>query len=79
MASGNISGNVTLNGINDAELIKILEVKEKNPQVTFNPQTMQAIQQPGNPPRQAYNNVQLGFGPGGLSAVRDLLSTLIGQ
>lgn len=73
-----IGGSITLNGITDAQLIIILEVKEKNPQVHFNPQTLQAAQQNvGGTVRQFYNNATLNWQPAGLQTIRDLMTRLI--
>lgn len=74
-----IGGQVVLNGITDAQLIAILEVKEKHRSIAFNPQTMQTNQQQvaGQPPRQVYNNVTITWSPEGFAGVRDLMSRLI--
>jgi hypothetical protein len=79
------SGQITINGISDKELIKILEVKDKQEgSLIFNPQQMQANMQvahPNRPPVQpkdaAYNNVILQFtNENGLKAVREILHHL---
>lgn len=55
------SGNVSLNGINDAHLVKVLTVKEKYPgKMVFNPQQMQILTPPNNQPQQ-YNNVVITY------------------
>jgi hypothetical protein len=80
------SGQITINGISDNELIKILEVKAKHEGgLIFNPQQMQAnvqLTHPNKPPVQpkdsAYNNVILQFSnENGLKAVREILHHLV--
>jgi hypothetical protein len=75
-----VTGSITLNGITDAQLIKILQVKEKNANFTFNPQQMQTGQiNEGGQMKSIYNNVVISWGAGeGLKTVRDLLNDLIG-
>jgi len=74
-----VTGAVILNGITDAEVIKILQTKEKNPIFQFNPQAMQNVQiQEAGQPKSVYNNATLSWNAGdGLKAVRDLLSELL--
>jgi hypothetical protein len=69
-----VTGNVTLHGITDAQLIKILKVKEKDKQVAFNPQSMQPVQSNAG---SSYNNVIISWQNDGLKTVRDLLSELL--
>ena len=61
MTNGN--GSLILNGIGDAELIMILQVKEKHEaSLDFTPQQMQPQQVPTNQPgagKKFYNNVKL--------------------
>jgi len=73
------SGSIAMNGINDPELIKILQAKAKDPDVGFNPQVMQAIQvNEGGQKRSFYNNVMLTWSSGnGLKTVRDILTELL--
>lgn len=73
------SGSVTLNGLTDAELIIVLQEKEKaNNLFTFNPQAMQPANLGGNPPRSGYNNVTLGWNnPQGIHAVMHILHRLV--
>ena len=54
------TGQITLNGITDADLIMILQHKEKNPHLGFSPQALQ-VTQVGAPPnnRPGYNNCVL--------------------
>jgi hypothetical protein len=72
------TGNVTINGISDKELVKILEVKMKHERsITFNPQQLQAIgtNQPG---QQLYNNVVLAWqNEDGMEAVHKIISLLL--
>jgi hypothetical protein len=61
MATG---GHITLNGVTDAELILILQAKEKDRTMSFNPQTMQPVQENrgGQVVTSVYNNVTLAWG-----------------
>jgi len=72
------SGSVVINGVSDADLVKILDIKIKHEtSVFFNPQQLQAISQ-GNPPRQTYNNVILNWqNEDGMEAVHQIISTLL--
>lgn len=81
------SGQITINGINDKELIAILQVKERyEGSVQFQPNMLQPGQpQPQRPGqatqpyagKQLYNNVILGFGDEkGLQGIREILNTL---
>lgn len=83
------NGNLMLNGISDAELVKILEVKMRHESsLNFNPQQMQVNpppQQPGRPapPQpgkivQTYNNVVLAWSSeNGLEAVQEIVHFLL--
>ena len=75
------TGTITLNGINDAALIKILEIKTKYAgEMSFQPNVLQtamhlnqARQQVPMVP-QEYNNAILSWGgPSGLAAVIEIL------
>ena len=58
------SGQITLNGITDAELIIILQAKERDPALSFNPQGMQPQQVnrgAAGMVTASYNNVQLSW------------------
>jgi hypothetical protein len=79
------SGQITINGISDKELIKILEVKTKHEgSLIFHPQQMQANVQPAQPNRppvqpkdSAYNNIIIQFSnENGLKAVREIFHHL---
>lgn len=73
-----ITGSVIINGVNDKDLVKILDVKIKHETtLMFNPQQMQVLTQ-GNPPRQFYNNVNLNWqNEDGLEAVHQIISILL--
>jgi hypothetical protein len=85
----NPTGNLVLNGITDAELVKILEVKIRHENfLHFNPQQIQPFQgtppQPGRPQpqpqhgKQAYNNVVLAWTTeNGLEAVQEIVHFLL--
>jgi len=76
----NPNGNVILNGIQDAELVKILEVKMRHEQsLNFNPQAMQVqyINQ-GGKNVQSYGNVTLQWSnEQGLEAVLEIVRFLL--
>jgi hypothetical protein len=72
-----ITGTLQLSGIDDANLVTILQVKEQYPILTFSPQQMQTAAVPGQVPKQIYNNVLIGWGQGdGLAALKELLNRL---
>jgi hypothetical protein len=83
------NGNLVLNGVSDAELVKILEVKMRHEShLGFNPQQMQpnpAPPQPGRPTQpqqgkqvQTYNNVVLAWASeNGLEAVQEIVHFLL--
>jgi len=77
----NPSVSVTINGITDAELAEILEIKANNPNVlTFNPQQLgvQHYQPQGQQPSTVYSNAVLsGSGEAGIRIVQDILSFLL--
>lgn len=70
--------SITLAGVTDAELIKILEIKGKNEnKVAFNPQTMQPASINN---RSCYNNVVLGlYTPEGVGIGLEILNVLAGK
>jgi hypothetical protein len=73
----NFSGSVTINGINDAELVTILEIKMRHEKsLNFNPQQLQpAAISPGV---AGYNNAILHWNSEeGLEAVRQIILTLL--
>ena len=69
-----MNGNISLNGISDATLIKILQTKEKHAAaLTFNPQTMQVVK-PNPQTPQTYSNVNIGWSDkNALSGVIEIL------
>jgi hypothetical protein len=75
-----LTGTLTLNGIDDAQLIIVLQVKEQFPFLQFNPQGMQPAPRPGPPNQRAkchYNNVAVSWGQDdGLTAIKELLTRL---
>ena len=81
-----LSGNITINGIDDKELITLLKVKLQHEQsLVFNPGVLQQAsrpQHPGQPAarpndQQSYNNAQLSWNSEtGLKAVKQLLHEL---
>jgi hypothetical protein len=75
----NITGSMTLNGITDPELVKILEIKIKHEKFfSFSPQAMQPQSTGGQNPEQFYNNVQFGWNNRtGLEAVNEVVSFLV--
>jgi hypothetical protein len=84
MVNGN--GDIVFSGITDAELIMILQIKEKHEQsLDFNPSQMQPTQvpaAPGNPHggKKFYNNVRLNWrGDNGLKAVFQVVEGLLAE
>lgn len=71
------SGSVTLNGITDQDLVRILEVKVKHEKnLHFNPQQMQTQAPPNQP--QFYNNIVLTWNDeNGLEAVHQIIAILM--
>jgi hypothetical protein len=73
------TGSITLNGITDSELVKILEFKVKHEgKFTFNPQTLQIV--PNRPPAQetVYNNAIFHWqNEEGLRVVHEIMGYLL--
>ncbi len=76
----NGTGNVVFNGITDAELVMILQIKEKHEaDLDLLPQQMQPAQG-GNPTKKFYNNVRLDWrGQEGLKALFQIVEGLLGE
>ncbi len=73
-----ITGQIVLNGIDDKDLIIILEVKERHPTLTFSPNNLQPAQ--GGQQPQRYNNALFTWQQGdGLEAVKEMLRRLTEQ
>lgn len=70
-----MTGSITLNGVSDAEMAKVFELKAKHgPALLFNPQHVQPIVN-SNPP--AYNNVQFSWSTAdGFHLVHEVVSAL---
>ena len=77
----NPNGVLTLNGVTDQELVKILEVKIRHENAfNFNPQQMQnaGMTNVGNKPSAVYNNVALHWpNEKGLAAVHEIVNFLL--
>jgi hypothetical protein len=77
----NPTGTITVNGITDSELVKILEIKMRHEgHFTFNPQQLQPQQAQRVPGRgeQFYNNANFTWtAEPGLSAVHEILGYLL--
>jgi hypothetical protein len=75
------NGSVTVNGINDRELVRILEIKVRHEQsLTFNPQQLQPIAgQQGQPIQpQHYNNAIFTWkNEDGLEGLREIVVMLL--
>jgi hypothetical protein len=74
------SGSVTINGLSDQDLVKILEVKIKyEKELYFNPQQLQPVQQqPPHGAAQIYNNAMFNWNnEKGLEAVHKIISILL--
>ncbi|MGH9432637.1 MAG: hypothetical protein ACRD3T_13930 [Terriglobia bacterium] len=78
----NPNGSITINGVDDKELVAILEIKVKHEQaLDFNPQQLQPVlnnqtRQPIQP--QTYNNAVFTWkSEDGLQAVREIVSMLL--
>jgi hypothetical protein len=86
----NFNGSIVINGIDDRELVKILEIKIKHEKsLNFNPQQLQPV--PAQPPRpypqpqpqpviqpQQYNNAVFTWQTDeGLEAVHQVISMLL--
>lgn len=76
----NPNGNFIVNGITDAEFVKILEIKIKHEgHFTFTPQQLQPVpQQPGRAPGSVYNNAVFTWNSEqGLAAVHEIIGYLL--
>jgi len=75
----NFSGSITINGITDKELVKILEIKMKHEgQFFFNPQQLQISPQNRSGQETAYNNAVFTWGTeSGLDAVYQIMAYLL--
>jgi hypothetical protein len=77
----NFNGSITVNGITDKELVKILEIKMKHEgQFFFNPQQLQVtnVNRPGLPQESVYNNAVFTWGSeAGLDAVYQIMGYLL--
>jgi len=76
----NPTGTVVVNGITDAELVKILEIKIRHEgHFTFNPQQLQPVPaQGGRPATAAYNNAYFTWSTEqGLAAVHEIVGYLL--
>ena len=75
----NPSGTLVINGINDSELVKILEIKTKHKNLVFNPQQLQPL--PNAQPQtqeQHYNGANFNWhDEKGLEALRDIIAMLL--
>ena len=76
----NATGSLTINGLEDADLVKLLEIKMRHEQaLNYSPQQMQPqrVQTPQGV-REFYNNVVLSWnGEQGLAAVQEAIETLL--
>jgi hypothetical protein len=77
------TGSISINGVNDSELIEILKIKEKHESdMLFNPSQMQPLNENMNGvvKQTAYNNVVLTFhNEDGLKAVLGILKVLTNE
>jgi hypothetical protein len=75
------AGSLTINGITDAELVTILQVKAKFPSMSFNPHSLQPLMQaaPNNNQQKqtGYNNAVISWvNHDGLSGALEILQAL---
>lgn len=76
----NMNGSLTLNGLTDKDLVKLLEIKIRHEKYfNFNPQAMQLVNiQTQSGPQQLYNNAVLSWSnEQGLEAVQEAVRTLL--
>src|SRR5260370_27724782 len=73
-----LTGSVTINGVSDKDILKILEVKIKHEKVVqFNPNQLQVVNT-NQPSQQLYNNVVLIWqNEDGMFAVHKIISILL--
>src|SRR5262245_3120678 len=72
-----LTGSLMLNGVSDAQLIIILQHKEKGQHFSFTAQTLQPVAQPQGQPT-VYNTATLSWGTDdGFRAIRELLAALL--
>jgi hypothetical protein len=71
-----VTGTITVNGITDEELIKILEIKLKHKAMEFSPSQLQVQKQQNQPTR--YNAATFTWqDPAGLEGVHQVLGMLL--
>ncbi len=75
----NFTGSITVNGISDKELVRILEIKLKHEgKFFFNPQQLQVTSYPNQPSGTFYNNAVFTWNnEGGLEAVYEIMAYLL--
>lgn len=75
----NTTGSITINGITDKELVKILEIKIKHEgKFNFNPQQLQPNGQRPQGQETVYNNASFNWNSEqGLAAVHEVISYLL--
>ena len=77
----NMNGSLTLNGLSDADLVKLLDIKIRHEKsLNFNPQQMQLayVQTQRGQQEQVYNNAVLTWSnEQGLEAVQEIVRTLL--
>jgi hypothetical protein len=76
----NMNGSLTLNGLTDKDLVKLLDIKIRHEQsLNFNPQQMQLTNiQTQTGVQQVYNNVVLAWSnERGLEAVQEIVRNLL--
>jgi hypothetical protein len=74
-----ITGQIILNHITDDDIVAILEIKKRHPElVTFNPTALRVVgQQPGNPGLPLYDGAVFGWASEeGLKVVKEILHRL---
>ncbi len=75
-----ITGSITLDGLDDRDLIVIMEVKQRHEgKLTFRPEQMQTVSQV-NPPKSIYNKAILFWNDNSsMDGIKEILNRLSGE
>jgi hypothetical protein len=74
-----ITGAITFNGLTDDDIVTLLEIKKRHPELGFIPTNLQAMPGPSGPSQPVYNNATFHWkDEGSLALVKEVLGHLTG-